>query len=130
MSHLTIVKTKMTDISAIKMALTDMGYTFEEGELMVRDWQKRYRKVDLVIKTGSRYEIGLRENKEGIYEIVADWWGIENYTSIKRLPFMRELKRRYAYHKVKEEVERKGFSFAEEEVLEDNTIKLVVRKWA
>jgi hypothetical protein len=44
--------------------------------------------------------------------------------------FVNDLNQRYAYRKVLSEVRKRGFSVAEDETLEDNSIRLVVRKWS
>jgi hypothetical protein len=62
--------------------------------------------------------------------VVADWWGVEMRTGISQVKFVNDLNQRYAYHKVLAEVRKRGFSVAEDETLEDHSIRLVVRKWS
>lgn len=38
--------------------------------------------------------------------------------------------RRYSYHKVMEEIKKKGFTLESEEVQEDQTIQIRVRTWS
>ena len=130
MSHFTKINTKITDVECLKLALEDLGYTYREGKVRVRGWRGLSEEVDLVVETGTPYNIGLRKTPQGVYEIVADWWGVETRTGIAQARFLRELNQRYAYHKVLTEVKKQGFSVAEDEVTSDNTIRLVVRKWS
>jgi hypothetical protein len=76
------------------------------------------------------YNIGFRKSPQGNYEVVADWWGVEMRTGISQVQFVNDLNQRYAYRKVLSEVRKRGFSVAEDETLEDNSIRLVVRKWS
>ena len=79
---------------------------------------------------GGPYNIGFRKASQGNYDMVADWWGVEMRTGISQSKFVNDLNQRYAYHKVLSEVRKRGFSVAENETLQDNTIHLVVRKWS
>ena len=130
MSHFTKINTKITDVECLKLALEDLGYPYREGKVRVRGWRGISEEADLVVETGTPYNIGLRRTAQGVYEIVADWWGVETRTGIVQAKFLRELNQRYAYHKVLTEVKKQGFSVAEDEVTSDNTIRLVVRKWS
>src|SRR5919202_305429 len=104
MSHFTKVQTKISDLDCLKQALEDLQYTCREGEVRVRGWRGQWSEADLAVDLGGPYNIGFRKAAQGNYEVVADWWGVE--------------------------VRRRGFSVAEDETLEDNTIRLVVRKWS
>jgi Protein of unknown function (DUF1257) len=130
MSHFTKVHTKITDIECLKQALEDLQYAYHEGEVRVRGWRGQWSAADLVVDLGGPYNIGFRKAGQGTYEVVADWWGVEMRSGISQTKFVNELNQRYAYHKVITEVRRRGFSVAEDETLQDNTIRLVVRKWS
>jgi hypothetical protein len=130
MSHFTKINTKITDLECLKLALEDLGYTYREGGVRVKGWRGLSEVADVVVETGTPYNIGLRKTTQGVYEIVADWWGVETRTGIVQGKFLKELNQRYAYNKVLTEVRKQGFSVAEDEVTADNTIRLVVRKWA
>lgn len=130
MSHFTKINTKITDLECLKLALEDLGYTYREGGVRVKGWRGLTEDADLVVETGTPYNIGLRKTPQGAYEIVADWWGVETRTGIMQAKFLRELNQRYAYNKVLSEVKKQGFSVAEDDVTSDNTIRLVVRKWS
>lgn len=129
MSHFTQIKTKITDLECLKSALEDLHYSYAEGDVKVSAWRGRAEKVDLVVDTGAPYGIGFKKNEDGLYEVVADWWGVQTRTGISQQRFLARLNQRYAYHKVLTEVRNRGFTVAEDETMADNTIKLVVRKW-
>lgn len=130
MSHFTKVQTKITDLDCLKEALDDMNCAYREGAARVRGWRGQWTEADLVIDTGGPYNIGFRKAGQGSYEVVADWWGIEMRTGLSQTKFLNDLNQRYAYRKVISEVRKRGFSVAEDETLQDNTIRLVVRKWS
>ena len=98
--------------------------------MRVRGWRGQWSEADLVADLGGPYNIGFRKSSQGNYEVVADWWGVEMRTGISQVKFVNDLSQRYAYHKVLSEVRKRGFSVAEDETLEDNSIRLVVRKWS
>jgi hypothetical protein len=129
MSHFTKVQTKITDLICLRQAVEDLGYAVAEGEVEVRGYRGARERADLVIRTGSAYDVGLRKTANG-YEVVADWWGVETGTGIAQDEFMNRLTQRYAYHKVMGEVKRHGFTVADVETQPDQTIKVVVRKWS
>jgi len=129
MSHFTKVHTKITDLVCLKQAIADLGYTCEEGAVEVRGYRGARERADLVIRTGSSYDVGLRKVGDG-YELVADWWGVETGTGIPQDQFVNRLTQRYALHKVTTEAKKQGFTVAEVENQADQTIKVVVRKWS
>jgi hypothetical protein len=129
MSQFTKVQTKITDLVCLKQALTDLGYQWQEGVGDVRGYRGAREQADLVVRTGSSYDVGLRKVGEA-YEVVADWWGVETGTGMGQDDFMNRLTQRYAYHKVIGEVRKQGFTVATEETQADRTIKVVVRKWS
>jgi len=129
MSHFTKVETKLSDLVCLRQALTDLGYTSEEGAVEVRGYRGAREHADLVVRTGSAYDVGFRKAGEA-YELVADWWGVETGTGLTQEQFVHRLTQRYAYHKVLTEVRKQGFTVATEETQGDQTIKVVVRKWA
>lgn len=125
MSHLTRMKTSMMVKEYIVAALKDMGYEYQEGALRVRDYLGRRARVAMRINTGTKgYDIGIAKRKEG-FEVVADWWGIKG---IEQETFMRTLKRRYAYHATRGELEKRGFAVVNEEMGEEGKLHLTLRR--
>ena len=125
MSHFTKVKTKIHDLACLKLALGDLNYRYEEGRLQVKGYQNIAENVDLAVRTGTGYDIGFRRQEE-VYEMIADWWGVECFAEIEQQAFTDQVTQRYAYHKTVEELEARGLYIAEEEVSEENVIELTV----
>jgi hypothetical protein len=77
MSHFTkLAKTSITSIDAFVAAMSELGLTKVERNQKITDYAGKTIDVDVVIRTGGRYDIGLQKNDKGTYDAVADWWGI------------------------------------------------------
>ena len=133
MSHFTNVETQINDLVALKEALSELEMEFEEATenqlVKVRGWKGSTLNAEAKIKGSKTYDIGLQLTENGTYKLVADWWGIEEETNQTQEQITQKIVRRYAYHKVKSEVAKQGFTLDEEEVEADGTVKLGVSKW-
>ena len=133
MSHFTSVKTKIRDLVCLKRALKDLNYTFTEAEegqtVTVKGYQGDTMEALLSIHASRTYDIGVQLTTEGTFEFVADWWGVETTRGVDEETFIKALTQRYSYHKVLEEVRKKGYTIEQEETREDDTIQLRVRTW-
>jgi len=132
-SHFTSVKTKIRDLVCLKRALEDLAYDFNESTdeqlVTVRGYQGETTEAVLSIRASKTYDIGVKVTQDGTYEFVADWWGVETTRGVGEEEFIKKLTQRYSYHKVMEEIRKKGYTL-EEEVSEDDTIQLRVRTWS
>lgn len=132
MSHFTKCALKMTNLAALKKALADMKLQFTEAEagqtVTVRGYQGDTLAAAMSINMG-RYDIGVVDNHNGTYDIVADWWGVETTKGVSEEEFKNTLSQKYQYHNVKQACEDKGYAVEEEVNEEDGSIRLVVRKW-
>ena len=133
MSHFTQVQTKINDLVALKAAMAELGLEFEEATgdtlVKVRGWKGSTLTAEARIKASKSYDIGLQLTEEGTYQLVADWWGIEEETQEAAEKIQQRVIQCYAKHKVKAEVAKQGFTLDEEQVEADGTIKLAVSKW-
>ena len=130
MSHFTTVETKIKDLVALKAALKDLGFEFSEAEqgVEVRGYLGQKETAELSIHASKQYDVGVKATANG-YEFVADWWGVETGRGITQEQFVKQVTQRYAYHKVLSEVAKQGFTIETDEVSEDKTISLTVRRW-
>ncbi|MCC6620418.1 MAG: DUF1257 domain-containing protein [Deltaproteobacteria bacterium] len=129
MSHFTSVKTKIKNLACLIRALKDLNYEFVQAEehqtVQVRGYQGQKTDAVMCIKASKTYDIGVKLNKEtGTYEFVADWWGVETTRGVTEEEFIKQLTRRYSYHVVKQEIEKKGWQVEEEEQGEQIHIKV------
>ena len=132
MSHFTKCELKLTNLVAIKKALTDMQMKVNEAQegatVTVRGYRGDKLQAAISVDMG-RYDIGVIANAEGTYDITADWWGVETTKGVSEEEFKHQLSQRYQYHNVKQACEEKGYAVEEEVNEEDGSIRLVVRKW-
>jgi hypothetical protein len=125
MSHFTRMKTRLVVKEHLVQALRDLGHEPREGNVRVRGYSGQMTDVEVMIPTRNPvYDIGFRNAGE-TYEMVADWYGIND---IVPDAFLNQVQQRYAYHAVLTRMREQGFEVAEEEDLQDRTIHLTVRR--
>lgn len=133
MSHFTKVKTKIKNFVRLKDILKKLNYSYEEstedGTINIHGWNKEETEALLKIKTGGSYDIGVIQNKEGFYEFIADWWGVETTTGLTQDDCINKITQQYAYTTIIEKIRKKGYDLVTEEVDDKQNIRLVVRKW-
>ena len=135
MSHLTKVKSQITDLTLLKQTLDDLEIQYLEaaqGEtLEIRGWNKEKTNAQLVLKTGGPYDVGVVVNEvDKTFEFVADWWGVETYTEMTEKQYVNKISQKYAYNNVMEKVRSKGYSVVEEKNDQKQNIHVVLRKWS
>ena len=127
MSHFTAIKTRMVEKEPLLKALKDLGCVPQEGAVDIRGYLGIRTRVEIKIPTSNpEYDIGFRK-VDGVYECVADWFGLKN---LDRQPFLDQLAQRYAYHAARAKLEEQGFAVASEEIQKDGRIHLVLRRMA
>lgn len=129
MSHFTTLKTQFTVAEPLKQALADVRAEFHLGAVrenaLVSGFLGNTTRADLVVSTcNPGYDLGFRKQGE-TFELVADWYGIRDF---QQADLTARLTQRYAYHTVKEKLDQQGFALVEEEVKQDRTIHLVLRR--
>ena len=125
MSHFTRLKTQIVEKELLTQALTDLGYTWEEGDLELRGFGVERTRVELKVKSGLLgHEIGFKKSGN-TYAVVADWWGVR---SAQRDQFLQKLNQRYAYHAARLKLEAQGFTLVNEETQPDGQVRLVLRR--
>jgi hypothetical protein len=115
----------MVEKAYLTQALTDLGYTWEEGEVTISGLALERARAEIKIKTGFfSADIGFARRGE-TYEIIADWSGVR---SIKREQFQNQLLQRYAYHAARARLQAQGFDLVSEETTENGQVHLVLRR--
>lgn len=86
---------------------------------------------DVVIHTDRGYNIGLRRNETGAYDVMAQWQTAPGHEQIQtaRSDIEGRIRQKYAYEKVRRELAKKGFVIASEETTPDEAIRIVARRW-
>ena len=127
MSHFTQVQTVIRDQGLLEEALRQLHYQFQSGESVpVRGYQGNQESAQVVIDTGSAYDIGFQRQADQSFAVCADWWGVRNKTKLREESFLQELNRTYAHLAVKRQVIKQGLIIEEENILPNGEIELVV----
>ncbi|HOA23390.1 MAG TPA: DUF1257 domain-containing protein [Aggregatilineales bacterium] len=123
MSHFTRVRTQLRDLDTVRRALEDLGFEVVENA-PVRGYNGQQERADLVVQTGSEYNLGFRREGQNVV-MVADFWGLR----IDREGFLNRVTQRYAYLTVLDQAQKQGWQSVAEEVQEDGSIRLVMQRW-
>lgn len=125
MSHFTTIQTQIVLKEFLKKALEDLDMRYEEGNVQVRGYGGQRTAVEIRVPTNNPgYDLGFRKKGQA-YQLVADWYGIHD---IRRADLLQRLTQRYAYHVAKDQLEEQDFTIVEEEVQQDRTIHITVRR--
>jgi len=129
MSSEASIITDICDLIALKRTLTELQARYKEEKTMAA-LSGAAHQVDVVIKGPHGRDIGLTKTKKGDYQFVADTKGLTREQLKAQQAFINKIKQKYAYNKVVGELKKQGYVIAEEKKEQDNTIKLVARKWS
>jgi hypothetical protein len=128
MSHFTTVQTQFTNKDILLKSLNKISSKFnfiniKSGSCSCRGYQGNQISVNILIQLSSGYDIGFIL-KNNTYEMVADWYGINN---MKETELTSSLKQNYSLLTTRKELTKKGFSLKEEK-LSNGTIRLVAKR--
>jgi hypothetical protein len=123
MSHISKIRTQMVEKECLLKALEDLDYKYEVGKFTLSGMAGEKAQVEIKVAISFSNDIGFRLNN-GVYEIVADWWGVRK----KKEEFIQQLLQRYAYHAARLKLESQGFSLVSEEADEKGQIRLLLRR--
>ena len=127
MSHFTRVKTVIRDQVLLEDTLRQMHCRFQVGERVpIRGYQSSTEYGQVVIDTGSRYDIGFQRQADESFALCADWWGVQGNTPLRQESFTQQVNRTYAHLAVKRQVLEQGLIIEEENVLANGEVELVV----
>lgn len=134
MSHFTTVETKIRNLQMLERVLEELGHNFTKAEagqtVKVKGYQGQTTDAVLVIHSSKQYEIGVTVDAEtGNVGFVSDWEFLEFATGYDQQEFTSKVMQRYAYHTVKEEVAKRGYTLEEEEVDDSGHIHVTVSSW-
>jgi hypothetical protein len=104
-----------------------------EGDRKLKDALKietkdgNFEKVDVLVENDEGIKIGFQKQKNGQYRIISG--KVSDELKEKQKKLIGQIKQRYAYNLVKEELTKKGYTVVEEKNLDKNAIKIVARRW-
>jgi len=111
----------------LEETLRELHHNFRAGErLPIRGYQGNRESAQIVIDTGSEYDIGFQLQSDQSFQVCADWWGVQGNTQIREASFLQELNQTYTRQAVRRQVVEQGLIIEEERVLDNGEIELVV----
>ena len=116
MSKIVKVETKLIDGQVLVAALSQLKIT-------VRSVAENYSSIYAFTKNGA---FNFERQKNGTYALNYHHSSVDQGES---RVLLKKLLQQYALLKIKKETEKAGYSIVKTENLENNTIKMVVRKW-
>jgi hypothetical protein len=94
----------------------------------VKEQRQQYQNCDVVFQTKGGVEVGVRQTENGI-ELVCDEVELERVEGVTKQEFQKYVTQKYTHKKITDELAKHGFTIVEEQVQDDQTIKLRVRRW-
>lgn len=130
MSHFLKIRTQIREREQLMAALRDLHYhhqasSTQANDLLVRGYQGNRERAEVVVDTGSAYDIGFQRKPEG-YEVVADWWGVEGNSRIRQQEFIQQVNRQYAYNVIRDQVREQNLVIQEERTLENGDVVIML----
>jgi hypothetical protein len=127
MSHFSRVKTVIRDQILLQDSLRQLHYRFQAGEhLPIRGFAGGMEHGEVVVDTGSRYDIGFQRQSDDSYAVCADWWGVQGNSPIREQQFLQDVARTYAHMSVRQQVLQQGLIIEQELTLPNGEIELLV----
>lgn len=121
MSHITTIRTQMTDAQALAKALGDVGY----GHARVQEKAPGEAHAGDVVSAGGLLKsVTFRRDASGFFATTVGDMGRMRITA----DFIARLTQRYAYHAARARLEQQGFELAGEETDKAGRIHLVLRR--
>ena len=131
MSHFSRLKTIIKDKEVLEDTLKDLGYNIRLSS-SISGFAGTTTNVELAISMPKGYDIGFVRNNAGTFDIVADFWGVDNHARNKLNRDLKtvenRIKRDYSIKKVLKETSKQGFEVVEKEE-KDGTMRITVRRW-
>jgi hypothetical protein len=126
MSHFLKIRTQIREREQLLGALRDLHYQHQVSpnqlnDLVVRGYRGNQERAEVVVNTGCAYDIGFQHKPEG-YELVADWWGVEGNSQIRREQFIQQVNRQYAYNVIRDQVREQNLIVEDERTLENGDV--------
>jgi len=125
MSHFTRVKTKLVNGDLVAKSLTELGIGFTRGSQTIKGFMGGRTNAEFRIPTSNAsYDIGL-DFKNGAYEVVADWYGVRNFSQDE---LVSSLNKTYSVLATKQSLEDQGFDLITESKEKNGEVRLVLRR--
>ena len=110
-------------------SIVQLGIAYKQLSSM-RTSDGKIHKVDLLVKDEFGRDVGFEKTEKGTYQVISDTSGLNKEQLKKQQDFINKIRQKYAYNKITDELKKQGYVIAEEEKVQNNTIRLVARKWS
>lgn len=133
MSHFTVVNTQIVSQEHLVKALQDMGFhAVESHELAMplEGWlgDSREQQAEVIVRKQyvghASNDIGFARQPDGTFIAYISEYDRSRYNHA----WLKKLTQRYAYHVAMDKLQEQDFTLVEEEVEEDNSIRLTLRR--
>jgi hypothetical protein len=116
-------------LAALIKSIVDLGIEYRQLASL-RTVDGKMHKVDLVVTDDNGKEIGFEKAETGEYKIISDCADLTKAQLKKQSDFIKKIRQRYTYNTVIDKLKKEGYVIAEEEKVQNNSIRLVARKWS
>ena len=130
MSHFLRIQTQLREREQLLAALRDLHYQHQvspnqANDLLLRGYAGNRERAEVVLSTGCAYDIGFQRKTDG-NEVVADWWGVEGNSQIRREQFIQQVNRQYAYNVIRDQMREQNLIVEEERTLENGEVLITL----
>ena len=120
--------TTIMELIELKSTLNQLKAQYEEASTMTTCDGIKHN-VEIIIKDPNGHNIGVQKSGSGEYQFITDTTGLKPKDLKAQNKFVNAIKQKYAYNKVIAELKRQGYQIAQEQKVDNDTIKLVARRW-
>jgi len=128
MSHVVEITTKITDLTALRVACDELGFHFMQDQRSFVRYQPIPGSCEHAIRIdGCKYEVGVVKQQDGSYQLAYDPWysgGLGGRIGENAGPLVQG----YAKHKTIREAQRLGHRVVGQQVLKDGSVKLTLQQ--
>jgi hypothetical protein len=131
-SHFTELKTRLTNLDRVLESARKLGFEVEESQgqpVQARGFMGETFEALAVIRTGTRYDIGVLAGEDGNLQFSADWDLLEKVGSLRQEDFQNKIQQQYALCTIQEVAREQGLSVDEPHVAEDGSLEVTVTQW-
>ena len=128
MSHFVTIATQIREKALLEQTLQDLNLRYQSANantLTVRGYSGNRERAEVVVDTRSQYDIGFQRQGE-VYQIIADWWGVQKDTALRQDSFVQDLSQRYNYNILRDQAEREGLVWEDEKRLENGDLVIIL----
>jgi hypothetical protein len=116
MSHFTKLESaNIVSAKAFEAAVRELGFTNIKHNSTTTDYYGKTIEADVVASGAGKYDVALKKNGEGKYDMLADWWGIRTHNNMKEFAglddrgIQNKILRHTTKHTIVDKYRREGY---------------------